>query len=102
MRFGIWSTLCTLIHGDLENGSEYLKGLVRGHVRALRMFVGTTLCPYGLPFGGSYGVDGFGLILIHYTHMQLSSWNGVIKSNSQIYCCHGRVAAVDMKWMSVD
>ena len=31
-------------------------------------------------------------ILMHYTHMQLSSWNGVIKSNSQIYCCHGRVA----------
>ena len=24
--------------------------------------------------------------------MQLSSWNGVIKSNSQIYCCHERVA----------
>jgi hypothetical protein len=33
-----------------------------------------------------------GFILIHYTHMQLSSWNNVIKSNSQIYCCHGRVA----------
>ena len=31
-------------------------------------------------------------ILIHYTHMQLSSWNGVRKSNSQTYCCHGRVA----------
>ena len=31
-------------------------------------------------------------ILIHYTHMQLFSWNGVIKSNSQIYCYHGRVA----------
>jgi hypothetical protein len=30
-------------------------------------------------------------ILIHYIHMQLSSWNGVIKSNSQIYCYHGRV-----------
>ena len=24
--------------------------------------------------------------------MSLYSWNGVIKSNSQIYCCHGRVA----------
>jgi len=33
-----------------------------------------------------------GFHLIHYTHMQLSSWNGVMKSNSQIYCCHGRVA----------
>ena len=33
-------------------------------------------------------------ILIHYTHMQLSSWNGVIKSNSQIYCYHA--------WMCVD
>ena len=31
-------------------------------------------------------------ILIHYTHMQLSSWNGVMKSNAQIYCCHGKVA----------
>ena len=34
----------------------------------------------------------FLFLLIHYTHMQLSSWNGVIKSNSQIFCCHGRVA----------
>ena len=28
---------------------------------------------------------------LHYTRMQ-PSWNVVIKSNSQIYCCHGRVA----------
>jgi len=24
---------------------------------------------------------------LHYTHTQLFTWNGVIKSNSQIYCC---------------
>ena len=31
-------------------------------------------------------------ILIQYTHMQLSSWNGVMESNFQIYCSAGAVA----------
>ena len=43
-------------------------------------------------FESELTASSLGFNLIHYTHMQLSSWNGVIKSNSQIYCCHGRVA----------
>ena len=31
--------------------------------------------------------EGLSCILIHYTHMQLSSWNGVIKLNFQIGEC---------------
>ena len=37
-------------------------------------------------------LSAFGFNLIHYTHMQLSSWDGVMKSNPQFYCCHEMVA----------